>query len=156
MAAGALIAPVEVPTAFRPESSLDLDAEGGVAGGVGGGGPEGIVGGVVGGLPEAALPPPVAPLRVGLNLKEPRKLKHVPPVYPMIAAESRIEGVVILECLIDPRGRVVDVKVLRGVPLLDAAAIEAVRQWVYTPTLVNGVPSPVIMTATVNFRLKGP
>ena len=62
-------------------------------------------------------------------------------------------GVVILECTISPQGKVSDVKVLRGIPLLDAAAIEAVKQWVYSPTLLNGVPVPVIMTVTVNFRL---
>ena len=87
-------------------------------------------------------------------MKEPRKVKDVPPVYPPLARQSRIEGVVILECVIDPRGRVVDVKVLqRGLPLLDDAATEAVRQWVYTPTLINGVPTSVIMTVTVTFRL---
>jgi protein TonB len=70
----------------------------------------------------------------------------------LIAAEPP-RGRRVLECLIDPRGHVVDVKVLRGLPLLDDAATEAVRQWVYTPTLVNGVPTPVIMTVTVTFRL---
>jgi protein TonB len=64
-----------------------------------------------------------------------------------------VQGIVILECRIDPRGEVVDVKVLRGVPLLDAAAVDAVRQWRYAPTLLNGVPVSVIMTVTVNFRL---
>ncbi len=59
----------------------------------------------------------------------------------------------ILECTIGVDGRVEDVKVLRSVPLLDAAAVDAVRQWVYTPTLLNGVPVPVIMTVTVNFKL---
>ena len=62
-------------------------------------------------------------------------------------------GVVILECTISPQGKVSDVKVLRGIPLLDQAAIDAVKQWVYTPTLLNGVPVPVIMTVTVNFKL---
>jgi len=60
---------------------------------------------------------------------------------------------VVLECVIDPRGRVVDVQMLKGLPLLDDAAIEAVRQWVYTPTLINGVPTSVIMTVRVTFRL---
>ena len=62
-------------------------------------------------------------------------------------------GVVILECTISPQGKVTDVKVLRGIPLLDQAAVDAVKQWVYTPTLLNGVPVPVIMTVTVNFKL---
>ena len=60
---------------------------------------------------------------------------------------------VILECRVSPKGKVEDVKVLRGIPLLDRAAIEAVKQWVYTPTLLEGVAVPVIMTVTVNFRL---
>jgi TonB family protein len=92
-------------------------------------------------------------VRVGGAIKEPRKLKNVNPSYPEIAKQARVQGVVILECTIDPDGRVREVKILRGVPLLDDAAIEAVRQWVYTPTLLNGVPVPVIMTVTVNFRL---
>ena len=93
--------------------------------------------------------------RVGGQIKEPRKLKDVRPRYPEEAKQARVQGVVILECTISPKGQVTDVKVLRGVPLLDAAAVEAVRQWEYTPTLLNGVPVPVIMTVTVNFRLNG-
>ena len=150
---GGFVAPVEVPTEIVPEAGLDLGIEGGLAGGVEGGVPGGVVGGIVGGLPDAPPPPPTGPVRVGLDVREPRKVKHVPPVYPAIAAESRLEGVVVLECVIDPRGRVVDVKVERGLPLLDEAATEAVRQWVYTPTLINGVPTSVIMTVRVTFRL---
>jgi protein TonB len=145
-------APVEVPAEIKPEEGLDLGVEGGVAGGVEGGVPGGVVGGVVGGLPEA--PPPPQAVRVGGQIKEPKKLKNVAPVYPDIAKQARVQGVVILECTISPQGRVTDVKVLRGIPLLDEAAKEAVRQWVYSPTLLNGVPVPVIMTVTVNFRLQ--
>ena len=144
-------APVDVPEQIKPEEGLDLGVEGGVAGGVEGGVPGGVVGGVVGGLPDA--PAPVQAVRVGGQIKEPKKLKNVNPVYPDIAKQARVQGVVILECTISPQGKVTDVKVLRGIPLLDAAAIEAVKQWVYTPTLLNGVPVPVIMTVTVNFRL---
>jgi protein TonB len=64
-----------------------------------------------------------------------------------------VQGVVILECTIGRDGRITDVKVLRGIPLLDAAAVDAVKQWVYEPTLVNGVPARVIMTVTVSFKL---
>jgi protein TonB len=144
------VAPVEVPEEITPEESIDM-GEGG-AGGVEGGVPGGVVGGVVGGLPDAP-PPPVQAVRVGGQIKEPKKLKNVAPVYPDIAKQARVQGVVILECTISPQGKVTDVKVLRGIPLLDAAAIEAVKQWVYSPTLLNGVPVPVIMTVTVNFRL---
>ena len=144
-------APVDVPEEIKPEEGIDLGVEGGVPGGVEGGVPGGVVGGVVGGLPDA--PPPTQAVRVGGQIKEPKKLKDVKPVYPDIAKQARVQGVVILECTISPQGKVSDVKVLRGIPLLDAAAIEAVKQWVYTPTLLNGVPVPVIMTVTVNFRL---
>jgi protein TonB len=145
------VAPVEVPDQVKPEQGLDLGVEGGVPGGVEGGVPGGVVGGVVGGLPDA--PPPMQAVRVGGQIKEPKKLKNVNPVYPDIAKQARVQGVVILECTISPQGKVTDVKVLRGIPLLDAAAMEAVKLWVYTPTLLNGVPVPVIMTVTVNFRL---
>ena len=144
-------APVDVPEQVKPEEGLDLGVEGGVPGGVEGGVPGGVVGGVVGGLPDA--PPPAQAVRVGGQIKEPKKLKNVTPAYPDIAKQARVQGVVILECTISPQGKVTDVKVLRGIPLLDAAAIEAVKQWVYTPTLLNGVPVPVIMTVTVNFKL---
>jgi protein TonB len=144
------VAPVEVPEEIKPEESIDMGVEGG-AGGVEGGVPGGVVGGIVGGLPDA--PAPVQAVRVGGQIKEPKKLKNVSPVYPDIAKQARVQGVVILECTISPQGKVTDVKVLRGIPLLDQAATDAVKQWVYTPTLLNGVPVPVIMTVTVNFKL---
>lgn len=145
------VAPITTPEEIKQESSVDLGIEGGVPGGVEGGVPGGVVGGVVGGLPDA--PPPVEPVRVGGNIKEPKKIKNVNPVYPDIAKQARVQGIVILECVISPQGKVSNVTVLRGVPLLDEAAKEAVRQWVYSPTLLNGVPVPVIMTVTVNFKL---
>jgi protein TonB len=78
----------------------------------------------------------------------------VKPVYPAIAQSARVQGVVILEATIGTDGRVTDVKVLRSIPLLDQAAIDAVKQWQYTPTTLNGQPVPVIMTVTVNFALQ--
>jgi protein TonB len=146
------VAPVEVPQEIKPEEGLDLGVDGGVVGGVEGGVPGGVVGGVVGGLPDAP-PPPQQAVRVGGQIKEPKKLKNVSPTYPDIAKQARVQGVVILECTISPQGKVTQVNVLRGIPLLDQAAIDAVKQWVYTPTLLNGVPVPVIMTVTVNFKL---
>jgi protein TonB len=94
-----------------------------------------------------------SPVRVGGSILEPRKVKNVSPFYPAAARAARVQGIVILECTIGRDGRVGSVKVLRGVPLLDAAAVEAVRQWVYEPTVLGGVPVPVIMTVTVNFKL---
>jgi TonB family protein len=94
-----------------------------------------------------------APVRVGGTVPEPRKTRHVNPVYPEAARKARVQGVVILECTISPQGRIASLKTLRGVPLLTEAAIEAVRQWEYAPTRLNGVPVPVIVTVTVNFKL---
>jgi TonB family protein len=96
----------------------------------------------------------VSPVRVGGNIRMPRRLTYVSPAYPEIAKEARVQGVVILECTISAEGNVTDVTVLRGIPLLDEAAIQAVRQWRYAPTLLNGQAVPVIMTMTVNFRLR--
>ena len=91
---------------------------------------------------------------MGGDIREPHKVVDIPPVYPEVAARAHVEGVVIIEATIDPRGRVVNATVLRGVPVLDDAALEAVRKWVYTPTLLNGVPTPVIMTVTLRFVLR--
>ena len=149
------VAPIEVPTEITPEESLDFGGvEGGVAGGVEGGIPGGVVGGVVGGLPDAPPPPPAKPVRVGGNIREPRRVLDVAPVYPEVAVNAGVEGTVVIEATIDPRGRVVNATVLKGVPVLDEAALVAVGQWVYMPTLLDGVPTSVIMTVTVRFRLK--
>jgi protein TonB len=151
-------APVEAPKEIVPEAPPPTVGIGeGVPGGVEGGIPGGVVGGVVGGLPQAPPPPPpppAAPVRVGGNIKPPSKVKDVRPVYPPIAQSARVQGVVIIEATIGADGRVKDAKVLRSIPLLDQAAVDAVKQWVFTPTLLNGVPVPVIMTVTVNFTLQ--
>jgi len=149
-------APIEAPKEIKPEVAPPSVGVG-VAGGVEGGIPGGVVGGVVGGLPEAPPPPPpppTAPVRVGGNIKTPSKTRDVKPVYPPIAQSARVQGVVIIEATIGPDGRVKDAKVLRSIPLLDQAALDAVKQWQFTPTLLNGVPVPVIMTVTVNFTLQ--
>jgi protein TonB len=93
-------------------------------------------------------------LRIGGNIKAPRKLVHVAPVYPPIAQSARVQGVVILETRIEADGTVSDVRVLRSIPLLDEAAIASVRQWRFEPTLLNGAPVAVMMTTTVNFMLE--
>jgi TonB family protein len=96
-----------------------------------------------------------APVRVGGDIREPKKIRHVPPVYPSIAQTAAVQGLVIIEAVIDQQGNVKSTKVLRSVPLLDQAAVDAVQQWQFTPTLLNGVPVEVIMTVTVNFSLSG-
>ena len=92
-----------------------------------------------------------AAIRVGGKIKPPTKIKDVKPVYPAMAQSARIGGVVIIEATIGPDGKVIDTQILRSVPLLDQAALDAVRQWEYTPTLLNGLPAPVVVTVTVNF-----
>jgi periplasmic protein TonB len=110
----------------------------------------------IGGEPPPPVPPPApaSPLPVGGAISPPRKVFHVAPVYPDIARAAGITGVVILEAVIGEDGRVRDVRVLRSVPLLDQAAADAVRRWVFTPTLLNGQPVPVVMTVTVGFALR--
>ncbi|PYQ48763.1 MAG: hypothetical protein DMF78_20415, partial [Acidobacteria bacterium] len=93
-------------------------------------------------------------LRVFSGIKEPRRVVYVPPVYPDLARAAHVEGIVIVDCTIDRDGRVIDARVLRGHPLLDRAALSAVRQWAYVPTLLNGVPVPVLMTVTVRFVIQ--
>ena len=104
-----------------------------------------------------APPPPPVPVpkivRVGGVIREPRKLVHVAPVYPEIARLSRVQGIVTMEAVLDATGKVESVRVLSSQPLLEEAAVRAVRQWRYTPTELNGVPVPVLMTITVRFSL---
>ncbi len=95
-----------------------------------------------------------APVRVGGNIRAPHPTAHVDPVYPQAALASRIQGVVIIQATIGPDGLVDEAQVLRSVPDLDQAALDAVSQWQYEPTLLNGVAIPVIMTVTVNFSLR--
>jgi len=90
---------------------------------------------------------------VGGNIRPPTKIKDVRPVYPPDAKEAGIQGVVIIEVRVDEQGRVADAVVLRSIPALDEAALEAVRQWEFVPTLMNGVPTPLIMVVTVQFTL---
>jgi protein TonB len=160
-AADPAAAPTRAPDSIQPESPA-VPAPPPVNG------PPGIDGGVDGGvpcapppapcvgvsLPTPPTPPVVAPVRPGGNIQPPRKTVHVAPVYPAIARANKVQGLVILEAVIGENGRVRNVRVLRSIPLLDAAAVEAVRQWVFSPTLLNGEPVPVVMTVTVAFELK--
>jgi periplasmic protein TonB len=91
-------------------------------------------------------------VRVGGNVRLPRRTVEAAPVMPDAARQAGVTGVVILEIVIAPDGSVRDAKILRSIPLLNQAAIDAVRQWRYEPTLLNGAPVPVIMTVTVNFQ----
>jgi len=119
----------------------------------------GVPGGIesIGGRSVPPPPPPPAPpkpIRVHEGMKAPYKIVDVPPVYPGVAQRARVDGVVILEAVIDAQGRVATVRVLRSIALLDQAAVDAVKQWRFTPALLNAEPVPVVMTVTVNFKLQ--
>jgi protein TonB len=125
--------------------------------GVEGGLPVAIEGGGAASLAVIEPPPPPvapAPIRVSSGIKPPTKVHDVSPIYPEIAQRARVQGIVILEATIGIDGRVTNARVLRSIPLLDQPALDAVRQWTFTPTLLNGTPVPVIMTVTVTFNLK--
>ena len=144
--------PIEAPEGITPEKPVDFDTsfhDTDMAS---------IVGGIdsIDRIIAPPPPPPAAPqhaVRPGGNIRVPEKVRHVAPTYPALAQSVGIQGVVIVEATIGVDGRVTNARVMRSIPLLDQAAIDAVRQWEFTPTLLNGVPVPVIMTVTVNFTL---
>jgi protein TonB len=155
------VAPSEAPSSIQPEPDMPVSSTASPVG-VPIPGPPGAPDGLdIGQLGSSVLvfeppkvEPPREPVRIGGVIREPRKVVHVPPVYPPLAIAAQKEGVVILEAVIDERGNVVRLKVLRSEPLLDGAAIAAVERWRYTPTLLNNVPVPVLMTITVRFSLR--
>jgi protein TonB len=114
----------------------------------------------LGGVIDAPLPPaipvaqPPAPVRAAELPVVPRKVVDVHPVYPEVARAARVEGTVILEAVLDTGGRVTQLRVLRSVPLLDQAALDAVRQWRYSPSVYYGRAVSVLMTITVRFTLQ--
>ena len=150
-----VIAP-EAETRPAPEAGVPTtDIRDGLAGpGFDALGATGVTG--VPGVPPSPPPEPPAQkiVRVGPGIREPRRVAGGPPEYPMMARNARVQGTVILEAVINERGTIERVRVLRSVPLLDAAAIAAVQNWRYTPTLLNGVPVSVLMTITINFTLQ--
>lgn len=97
---------------------------------------------------------PKEPLRLGGAIKQPRRIRNVDPIYPAEAQAARVQGVVILETTIGTDGKVTNARVVRSIPMLDQATLDAVMQWEYTPTVLNGVAVPVIVTVTVNFTLR--
>ena len=148
-------APVEPPTGITPEPAIDLNFDSPIVGDV-----VGIPGGLGTGdgtLVEVPPAPPVAtaqqPVRPGGKVVAPTRTKHVLPVYPRLAQLAKVDGDVLIEAIIGPDGRVREARLLRSISLLDEAALDAVRAWEYSPTLLNGQPVPVIMTVTVRFRL---
>lgn len=158
MAKTPVAAPIEAPDTIAPETGLEggefemASVEAGFETGI----PGGIAGGVIGGFSDVALPPPpkpAAPVRVGGAISTPSLVYRVEPEYPEIAVAAQIEGTVILEATVDDTGRVKDARVLRSRGILDEPAVRAVEQWRYEPLLLNGRPSPFILTVTVSFSL---
>lgn len=149
-------APVVAPDRIMEEPAWQRDGINDVDDGLGV-----VAGGIESGVDLLAPPPPAAPpepqtrtVPVGGQIKPPAKTRDAAPLYPAIAQAARVQGVVIIQATIGVDGAVVDATVLRSVPLLDEAALTAVRQWRYTPTRLNGEPVAVVMTVTVNFQLR--
>lgn len=149
-----MIAPVVIPTGIEEETIPGFGIDGGVEGGVEGGIKGGIYGSVVGPILEGVIGDVLAPLPAVGDVRPPRLLKKVDPLYPELARESRTEGDVIIEAETDIYGRVAGLRVLRSVPLLDEAAVEAVRQWIYEPMVVNGRPRGIVFSVCVRFVLR--
>jgi protein TonB len=158
-------APVEAPAAIEPEKVIAAASEpttGGVEGGVPGGVPGGIVGGVFNEVPPPPPPPPPppaprGPVRIGGQLQAPALVKRVEPLYPPLAVRAHMTGVVILEATVDTDGKVVEATVLRSAgPLLDREALIAVKQWRYSPLLLNGRRESFVLTVTLSFNLTEP
>jgi protein TonB len=160
---GKLTAPFSIPKTVSLDNTAAAPDLGGVAGGVPGGVPGaelgGSLGGVIGGTGTSIPIPPPQPtaakriVRVGSNLKAPRQTFSVQPEYPPLAREAHVWGTVVVDAVIDEHGNVVGARALSGHPLLIPAALKAVLQWKYEPTLLNGTPVAVEMEVTVHFSL---
>jgi periplasmic protein TonB len=172
--AGRLTAPKVIPKNIAeikedelpPPTAGVQGVVGGVPGGVPGGTPGGVIGGIIGSVPTAAPPPPPPPppppkkeepkvsrIRVGGNVQQALLIKQPRPIYPPLAKQARIQGVVRLNAIIGKDGTIQNLTVATGHPLLVPAALEAVKQWVYKPTLLNGEPVEVVTQIDVNFTL---
>jgi protein TonB len=169
--AGRLMAPKSIPkeiAMIKEEEMPPPSAGGGVVGGIGGGMaggmPGGVIGGIISNIPLAAPPPPpavkaaapAAPqrIRVGGNVQEARLSKKVIPTYPPLARSARISGTVRFNAVIGTDGRIQNLQLVTGHPLLVPSAQAAVSQWVYQPTLLNGEPVEVMTQIDVNFTLQ--
>ncbi len=154
MDAGKLMAPKTIPknvTIIKEEAEPDMGSMGGVVGGVAGGSMGGVMGSVIG-MP--APPKPVqSRIKVGGNVTAAKIINRTTPNYPPLARQTRISGTVRLHAIIAKDGTVQQLEVLSGHPLLVQAALDAVRQWRYQPTLLNGEPVEVDTTVDVIFSL---
>jgi periplasmic protein TonB len=160
---GKVTAPTSIPKTISLDNSAAEPDLGGVVGGVPGGVPGGQLGGSLGGvlggtgttvpIPPAQKPAARRIVHVGANLKAPRQTYSVQPEYPPVAMQAHIRGAVVVDAVIDEHGNVVGARAVSGHPFLVAAALKAVLQWKYEPTLLNGTPVAVQMEVTVHFNL---
>lgn len=165
--AGKLLAPTVIPRNVAEIKEVPLPPDdgmggvpGGVPGGVAGGSMGGVLGGVIGGVNTAIAAPlapkenkPKAPIRVGGRVRQPQVIRSVEPVYPALARETHLQGVVVIDAILDESGNVVEMKVVSGHPLLIQSAVNAVKQWKYQPTYLNDEPVAVQLIVSVAFRL---
>src|SRR3954471_15246084 len=168
--AGRLMAPKVIPKEIANIKEEELPpmagtpgVVAGVPGGVPGGTPGGVLGGIIGAVPSAAPPPPpvkeapkaVTPksIRVGGNVMAAKLIRQPKPVYPPLAKQARLQGTVRFNAVIGKDGTIQNLTLVSGHPLLIPSAQDAVRQWVYQPTTLNGDPVEVVTTIDVNFTL---
>jgi periplasmic protein TonB len=162
--AGKLYTPAVIPKHVKIIKDEEVSqAMGGVPGGVIGGVPGGTLGGVMGGVlsgrttfapPKPKPVVPSGPIRVGGNVRPPQLIRRVQPQYPPLAMEARVQGNVVIDSVIDKQGNVTQMRVVSGNPLLIQAAMSALREWKYQPTLLNGTPVSVEMLVTIHFNLQ--
>ncbi|HEX6464264.1 MAG TPA: energy transducer TonB [Vicinamibacterales bacterium] len=150
------LAPTAAPLTIQPEierpgPQLDVPI----------GSSEGLPTGFIEGehIAPPVAPPPADPspgpatVRIAQLPQSPHKVVDVRPVYPELARIARVDGTVTLEAVLDTSGRVTQLRVVRSVPMLDQAALDAVRQWRYSPSVYGGRPVSVLMTITIRFTL---
>jgi periplasmic protein TonB len=163
--AGKMMAPTVIPKKVEiikeEEMPPDVGAVGvvgGVPGGIAGGQAGGVLGGIIGGV-GGGMPPPPKPtqqrVRVGGNVQAAKMVRQITPVYPQIAKTAHVQGTVVLHAIIAKDGSVQELTYVSGPALLMRSAMDAVRQWRYQPTLLNGDPVEVDTTISVVFTLSG-
>ncbi|MGB9337472.1 MAG: energy transducer TonB [Candidatus Acidiferrales bacterium] len=163
--AGKMMAPTVIPKKVEmikeEEMPPDVGAVGvvgGVPGGIAGGSAGGVLGGIIGGS-GGGMPPPPKPtqqrVRIGGNVQAAKMIRQITPVYPQIAKTAHVQGTVILRAIISKDGTVQELQYISGPALLMRSAMDAVRQWKYQPTLLNGEPVEVDTTISVVFTLSG-
>jgi len=161
---GKLTAPMFIPKAIPAATGDAAPPQEAFAAGMGalpGGVPGGLMGGITGGMPGAAAPVvpaptvdgPKRPVRIGGDVKPPRLIYGPAAIYPILASQSHIHGMVLIDAIIDEHGNVVEEKVVSGHPLLIKAALKAVSERKYEPTILDGVPTPIDLRVEVNFLM---